>query len=100
MHGLAVADATRTWIDKSQSREWNWLTNQLVDVLPEARVWTFGYDSSWYGEKSVDSSLTDVAKRLLDDLKRLSAVRESVPLHKSSADSEELLSHTSHIHSP
>ena len=76
MHGIAVADAVMTWVEKAQGEGWNWLTNQLVDVLPEARVWTFGFDSTWYGDKAVDTTLTDVAKRLLDDIKRRLAVGE------------------------
>lgn len=78
VHGLA-ADPIKTWVDKKE--KWNWLENQLVDIIPGACVWTFGYESSWVGDRSpdgellndpvtpVDTRLTDVAKCLLDAIK-------------------------------
>lgn len=66
MHGLA-ADPVGTWVQKKE--DWNWLENQLVDSLPRARVWTFGYDSSWCGDFSVDTVLHEVAGTLLDVIK-------------------------------
>lgn len=63
VHGLA-ADPIKTWVHKDE--DCNWLENQLVDLLPEARVWTFGYDSSWCGDSSVDTDLNEVAGKLLD----------------------------------
>lgn len=53
-----------TWVKKGEG--WNWLEKQLVGLLPEARVWTFGYDSSWCGDLSVDTDLNEVASKLLD----------------------------------
>lgn len=34
------------------------------------RVWTFGYDSAWFGIDSVNTSLTGISKRLLSALGR------------------------------
>jgi len=34
------------------------------------RVWTFGYDSAWFGVDSVNTSLTGISKRLLSALER------------------------------
>lgn len=65
VHGLA-ADPIRTWVETKE--EWNWLENQLVSIIPEARVWTFGYNSSWCGDKSVDTRLNEVAIKLLDTI--------------------------------
>ena len=53
-----------TWVKKDEG--WNWLEKQLVSLLPEARIWTFGYDSSWCGEFSVDTDLSEVSGKLLD----------------------------------
>lgn len=53
-----------TWVKKDMG--WNWLVKQLVSLLPEARIWTFGYDSSWCGDFSVDTDLNEVAGKLLD----------------------------------
>lgn len=44
----------------------NWLENQLVTLIPRARVWTFGYDSSWCGDFSVDTTIDEAAGMLLD----------------------------------
>jgi hypothetical protein len=60
VHGLA-ADPVGTWVQKKQN--WNWLENQLVSSLPRARIWTFGYDSSWCGDFSVETRLHEVAGR-------------------------------------
>ena len=49
-----------------KDKKWNWLENQLVRLLPEARIWTFGYNSSWCGDFSVDTVLNEVAGTLLD----------------------------------
>jgi hypothetical protein len=65
VHGLA-ADPIVTWIEKKE--EWNWLENQLVSLLPKARVWTFGYYSEWCGDFSVDTVLDEVAGLLLDSI--------------------------------
>lgn len=63
VHGLA-ADPVQTWVTKEG--KWNWLDNQLVNLIPEARVWTFGYNSRWVGNQSVDVRLNEVASKLLD----------------------------------
>jgi hypothetical protein len=63
VHGLA-ANPVETWVVKKG--KWNWLENQLIDIIPDARVWTFGYNSTWVGDKSVDARLDEVASKLLD----------------------------------
>lgn len=63
VHGLA-ADPIETWVVKEE--KWNWLENQLVSIIPEARVWIFGYDSTWCGDKSVDIRLNEVVENFLD----------------------------------
>lgn len=67
IHGLA-AHPVETWVAKKG--KWNWLENQLLSIIPEARVWTFGYDSSWCGDKSVDTRLSEVASKLLDAIEQ------------------------------
>lgn len=76
VHGLA-ADPVGTWVEKEE--KWNWLENQLVGIIPEARIWTFGYNSSWCGDKSVDTRLNEVATKLLDEIhqKVFSSTRRS-----------------------
>lgn len=66
VHGLA-AHPLETWVQKSE--KWNWLENQLIDLFPSARVWTFGYDSSWCGDFAVETILSEVAAKLLDAIK-------------------------------
>lgn len=55
-----------TWLEKNE--KWNWLEEQLVRLLPEARIWTFGYNSDWCGDFSVDTVLIEVAGKLLDSI--------------------------------
>lgn len=63
VHGLA-AEPVGTWVTKNG--KWNWLKAQLIDIIPKAQVWTFGYDSSWCGDKAIDTRLGEVAIKLLD----------------------------------
>ena len=70
VHGLA-AHPVETWVAKEG--KWNGLQHQLVRIIPGARVWTFGYDSTWCEDKSVDPRLSEVASKLLD------AIDQNVP---------------------
>lgn len=67
VHGLA-ADPVETWVTKNG--KWNWLKTQLISIIPEAQVWTFGYDSRWCGDKAIDTRLGEVAVKLLDAIDR------------------------------
>ena len=79
VHGLS-ADPVTTWADKSEKNEQpNWLERQLVDIIPEARVWTFGYDSTWFGDGKVNGSLYLAATRLLDAMKVKKVSSRSCP---------------------
>lgn len=42
------------------------MEKELVQLIPRARVWTFGYDSSWSGDFSVDTTINEAAESLLD----------------------------------
>ena len=55
-----------TWVDKDEN--WNWLENQLVDLIPRARVWTLGYDTCSFGDFSVDTIIDEAANMLLDGI--------------------------------
>lgn len=76
IHGIG-AHPTKTWTKKVftdgvLTREHNWLVDphMLPKEIPNMRVWTFGYDSAWFGIDSVNTSLTDISKRLLAALER------------------------------
>ncbi|SLM34104.1 Alpha/Beta hydrolase fold [Lasallia pustulata] len=67
VHGLA-AHPLYTWVRKGVDKSWNWLEHQLVEFIPGARVWTFGYESNWLGDEAISTSHEDVAVALLDGL--------------------------------
>lgn len=67
VHGFG-AHPVNTWVEKSEG--WNWLERQLVDLIPRASVWTFGYDSTWTGDQSVSTRLSEITAKLLDAIKQ------------------------------
>ena len=77
VHGLA-AHPIKTWVQKKE--EWNWLEQQLVNIIPRAQVWTFGYNSDWCGDSSVITKLYDVAGKLLDAIKHEVLIPEGIAL--------------------
>lgn len=72
VHGIA-ADPKRTWTKNGVS----WLTddNMLPSVIPQARIFRFGYESEWLGSKAVQVKISTIANQLLQALKSLDSVR-------------------------
>lgn len=65
VHGLG-GDPWDTWTDKSTGN--NWLKDFLPNVLPNARIMTFGYNSQIKFSNSV-STIDDFAKELLNRIR-------------------------------
>lgn len=59
-----MADPDATWAKKGGI---NWLEHEdmLHKEVSNARIMRFGYDATWWGPNTVNSSLTDSANSLL-----------------------------------
>ena len=68
------AHPLKTWCktvrDGETNRVANWLTDRdmLGKEIPNARVWTFGYQSRWFGSDTIRTTVTDIVRRLLTAL--------------------------------
>jgi len=80
VHGLAAIPDS-TWVahtggnesvagGNARTRRVNWLqdADMLPDLVKEARILRFGYDSLWIGEDPVRTSITLIANELKDKL--------------------------------
>jgi hypothetical protein len=75
VHGLG-GDAYTTWTHDNGTL---WLRDSLLKDLPNARVFTYGYDSTFVFSRGT-STLRDFARALLEDVRserRLSEVRDN-----------------------
>ena len=75
IHGLG-GDAFKTWTHENGKL---WLRDFLLDDLPGARIFTYGYDSG-FAFSNETSTLRDYARTLLEDLRskrRLAQVRNN-----------------------
>ncbi|OAL45498.1 hypothetical protein IQ07DRAFT_661604 [Pyrenochaeta sp. DS3sAY3a] len=85
IHGIG-AHPDDTWcknVSKTTEPEWvNWLEkdNMLPDVVPNARIMRYGYESQWFGGGAIRQNASTVAKRMLLSLKRLRKETPSRPL--------------------
>jgi hypothetical protein len=70
VHGLN-GDAYTTWLNK---RGELWLEKYLPNSLPGARIYTFGYDSSIFGQST--ATIADDARKLLSQLELVRGSKE------------------------
>jgi hypothetical protein len=69
VHGLgAIPDIT--WRDNKSGVEWISNPEMLPKSTPEARIMRFGYDSLWFGEEPIRTTLSTIADNLLRALQR------------------------------
>ncbi|KAF3764686.1 ankyrin [Cryphonectria parasitica EP155] len=80
IHGLG-GSAFDTWTDHKSEHHHLWLRDSLPSYIPEARVMTYGYDSSYVFSNSL-MGINDFAKDLLTRLciERRDALETSRPL--------------------
>ncbi|UPX20223.1 uncharacterized protein EKO05_0010463 [Ascochyta rabiei] len=74
-HGLGAHPDhtwTKTTTTNSVEEEINWLVTEpfLPLIAKEARIMRFGYKSAWFGKTAMDTSVRDIAGRLLKLLGR------------------------------
>lgn len=72
VHGLG-GHPFKTWTFNEKGKECFWLQDYLLEDLPGARLYTFGYNSHPFLSRSVET-IADYAKELIDniELERLS----------------------------
>ncbi|KAI1210128.1 uncharacterized protein F4807DRAFT_70597 [Annulohypoxylon truncatum] len=64
IHGIG-ATPEYTWVDRESGVSWLSDSTMLPDVLPNARIMVYNYESFWFGENAVRQSLSGVAEKLL-----------------------------------
>lgn len=88
IHGL-TGGWEKTWTDKSTSESCFWPKELLPEDLPEARIFTYGYDAKVadFFERVSQSRIGDHAKTLANDLanmrSRTGTVRDSRREHRT-----------------
>ena len=48
--------------------EVNWLRDLLPEIHPNSRIGSFGYKSQWFGVGAIDTNVSLIADKLLDEL--------------------------------
>jgi len=91
IHGLG-AHPDDSWcknVGKKEEPQWvNWLIEDtmLPAVATHARIMRYGYQSGWFGEETMQQTVSTVAERLLRTLKRKRKVLTLFYRRSASAD--------------
>lgn len=81
VHGIG-ADAFQTWQQKNETYQppkvVDWLEDgdMLPSIIPDTRIMTFGYESTWAGPNPIRITASQIAERFLRDLKGIREVRD------------------------
>lgn len=68
VHGIG-AHPVDAWQHRKTKANWLSEKKMLPAKLPRARIMSYGYQSYWFGDDAVKTSIDGVATKLLQDLK-------------------------------
>jgi hypothetical protein len=90
VHGLG-AHPDITWVKKvekncdgeTQVKEVNWLRDFLPEITPNTRIGSFGYKSQWFGVGAIDTNVSLIAVKLIDELQEWRQVFKAIHFQNS-----------------